>query len=375
MKNNITNEEIKKILESVNNIRLDQAPAQRIKGVLLSQFENLENQGDLKNNHFNENRKVSIFNSLMLKPMIPILIALIIFAGTTGTVVAAENSKPGDALFGVERAWEQTQLNFSLSDEAKAERWLKIAQEREQEQKALLISNQTDEANTAEGIASNALQNAQEVIARVKAKHEENGREQASESLNKVEHKLQELSDRFEERKREQTERRLENEFGSTDLEVEVEDGQARINLEAGGKKYEYSLETSDTQEIVDSIQEKTGISTEDVRTLIKIDNHSNSDNSSDNAANDESNTNQSPDSVDGSQGDDSADDSSQNINDDSSGQDQPDSENTNSNENINDDQGDNGTEDSANENENRNTNQGQQQNSEDEVTEGQSRD
>lgn len=88
-----------------------------------------------------------------------IIIAVIagLFVTSTGTVVAANSSKPGDALYNIDRAAESIQLAVALTDGLKKEAHTTIAEERLKEIQALLAEKDVN----APGIA-NALANFEE---------------------------------------------------------------------------------------------------------------------------------------------------------------------------------------------------------------------
>ncbi|MCA9354410.1 MAG: hypothetical protein KC877_02725 [Candidatus Kaiserbacteria bacterium] len=55
----------------------------------------------------------SVFLYLQTKTMTGVLVALVLIVGTTGTVAASNDAKPGDLLFPIERATERVQLAFA----------------------------------------------------------------------------------------------------------------------------------------------------------------------------------------------------------------------------------------------------------------------
>ena len=80
-------------------------------------------------------------------PIIVVLAIVLAGLGSVGTATAANNSKPGDPLFGLDTALEQIQVNLASSDVAKAEVRLKIARERLDELQELEIEGEDiDEA-------------------------------------------------------------------------------------------------------------------------------------------------------------------------------------------------------------------------------------
>lgn len=71
-------------------------------------------------------------------PLILIAIIAAGLIGTTGTVVASNNSKPGDLLYGIDKALEKVQLAMSFTNGMKQNARLSIANERLKELQQLL---------------------------------------------------------------------------------------------------------------------------------------------------------------------------------------------------------------------------------------------
>lgn len=71
------------------------------------------------------------------KPMIPLMIAAVMFLGVGGTAVMADNSRPGDVLFGIDRAAEEVRIAFAGKAKA-ADLKAKFAEERLSEVQALV---------------------------------------------------------------------------------------------------------------------------------------------------------------------------------------------------------------------------------------------
>ncbi|HNT30491.1 MAG TPA: DUF5667 domain-containing protein [bacterium] len=94
--------------------------------------------------------------------------ALLIMTGA-GVVVAADSAKPGDILYGIDRAWENTQIAFSRSHQAKARTYLAQADERLVELEAV-----TSESTAAHLIPTAYADDADtEVIANLLTDYEE----------------------------------------------------------------------------------------------------------------------------------------------------------------------------------------------------------
>lgn len=102
----------------------------------------------IRNLPLKSNHSLKIFNR---KPMFNIaLILLLLFGGSIATVSAADNAKPGDILFPVDRAIEDLQLKLS-SDEKKTELKLKFARERVEEVEKIVA----DTENSSDAVADN----------------------------------------------------------------------------------------------------------------------------------------------------------------------------------------------------------------------------
>ena len=83
-------------------------------------------------------------------PILIIGIVTAVLAGGTGTVIFSDSSKPGDPLYGLDRATENVQVALSLTDNSKKEVHAAIALERLGELKALYAESQPDADSIAE---------------------------------------------------------------------------------------------------------------------------------------------------------------------------------------------------------------------------------
>jgi hypothetical protein len=75
-------------------------------------------------------RREGFFEVLMKPAWATILIVFIILVAGTGTIAAANNSLPGDALYSVKMATESVRLTFAFSEEGKADLYVKLADRR-----------------------------------------------------------------------------------------------------------------------------------------------------------------------------------------------------------------------------------------------------
>lgn len=79
-----------------------------------------------------------------------ILLGLALLFGVSGTVVVSDNSKPGDVLFGIDRAVENIRLNFA-SEENKEKLKVKFAEERISELEEII---KKDSENSSDDFSS-----------------------------------------------------------------------------------------------------------------------------------------------------------------------------------------------------------------------------
>lgn len=105
----------------------------------------------------------------------PAIILLVLGAlGITGvgTATASNNSNPGDALFGLDKAVEELRVTFTPGEEAKAKIRLEIASERLNELQTL--ANNNDPVDPAVPEVQQALTNATAAVNNVEVKFKEN---------------------------------------------------------------------------------------------------------------------------------------------------------------------------------------------------------
>src|SRR3989344_9598601 len=98
--------------------------------------------------------------------MIGIFIALMIALGVGGTASVADNARPGDVLFGVDRAVENVRLSLA-GEEKKNELRIKFAEERVSEIEDL--AKEDDDDNSAEGEAADSAEEKAEKAVNVSA--------------------------------------------------------------------------------------------------------------------------------------------------------------------------------------------------------------
>lgn len=232
--------------------------------------------------------------SLLLKtrPMIPVLLAIIIFlGGSVATVAAADNAKPGDLLFPLDRAIENIQISLS-SDDKKDELKVKFAIERVEEIEEVIQETDNHDSKddgsnqlsaTSTGSADNneassgdqarleaALNMALDYIGEVKKELLTNGNTEAAAAIDQVVERLnvhiQDLPSKLK-------------------LEVKSGDDKNKIKLEAktqsGKEKFEFQSEGDKSEFESESNDGKTKIKIED-NGRIKIEHEDNEDDDED---------------------------------------------------------------------------------------------
>ncbi|MFA5051851.1 MAG: DUF5667 domain-containing protein [Patescibacteria group bacterium] len=251
--------------------QLPQTKVKRLKNTVLVAFRQsqIDTSPHATEEKFIKNR--SFFNKLILRPMIPVIIAIALIITGTGTAIAADQAKPGDALYPVDRAIERVTYNFAFSDTSKANMLVKFAAERENEQKNLTEAGRIADAQQASVDTKQALQNAAEVIARVQEENQESSQTRAGQALNTVEEKLLELQNRFTERQREEVKNRVKNAVGEVEIEATTKNGQTTVIIKFHSQEIRYTLNTTDNDAIIASVQERTGLGTDDIRALIRV--------------------------------------------------------------------------------------------------------
>lgn len=145
----------------------------------------------------------------------------LVLVGGVGVSAASNSSKPGDALYGIDRAMENVQVALALTNGMKADVHRSIAEERLQEVSAMLAEKNVD----APGIA-NALANFDEHKAKVESIYGDDGK----------------LDDREKEIKG-----KLEHEKSSIDKKFEGQQKSLEQSRESLKQQYEQALKSGDT--------------------------------------------------------------------------------------------------------------------------------
>ena len=126
--------------------------------VLMSTNEEINNlAGDVAPNLEN-----NILNNMKKNLLIKIAAVVVIFTSATATAFASNDSRPGDVLFGVDRALEEIQLALTVNDGREAELKLQFAEERLQEVRELISesksSNSSNNSNSSSSSVSQTLE-------------------------------------------------------------------------------------------------------------------------------------------------------------------------------------------------------------------------
>lgn len=252
---NVSKDQIEKLLRKTGQPVLSPEIRERIKRVLLVAFSDVTREPSRRYIHQET-------TSYHLSPigMASIIIAVILIITGAGVAIASDSAKPGDALYGVDQALEQTRLNFTLNDTAKAEYLAKLAQEREKELTQLEAEGNVEETSAADEQVGKALDTATQTLERVRTEQEDKGNEHAAETLSNVEDKLSELQQRHEER----TQQRIQ-------IEVKISNGTAKVEIRGGGVESTFTLTTDDVNQIVAQIVQRTGLTESDVRAALKL--------------------------------------------------------------------------------------------------------
>ena len=209
-----------------------------------------------------DNKRSSFFS---LHPMIPTIILVVLLALGTGTALAADRAKPGDALFGIDQALERTRLSFTLSAETKAQVAADIAEERQEEQQELEKENRLAALDEANRHVDKALEQATETLEKVRDNVDaKDATDRASDALLKVEEKLTNLQVRHQETIAKAV-------TVLTEAEVKLYPTYAFVKIELKDKKSSFRLETVDRNAIIREIAKRTGVAESAIRSVVKF--------------------------------------------------------------------------------------------------------
>lgn len=197
-----------------------------------------------------------ILKEFIRKPLIwGTMIGILILGGSMATVSAADNAKPGDLLFSIDRALESVQLALASSNQQKTQLKLGIVQERLEEIQAILAENETDdiedeEENTEANFSideeqiDQAFDIALSSIADIKQEFEDQGNTDAVSAINKVidefDTDFQSLPSKFR-----FSIKQNRNKYQLT-LEIQTSEGKERLRIKTNGNKVDIDLKNED---------------------------------------------------------------------------------------------------------------------------------
>lgn len=289
------------------------------------------------------------FYSLTYKPMFATIAAIVIvLVGGGATVAAADNARPGDALYGIDTATERVRLAIA-SEEKKSELKARFAAERaeeaeelieeaEQEEKAQATittstddgteasttttddaDDNSDDANEQKQRAATATLNAITTLAGVQAELEAKGNTTAAaaiaETLARLEAKVQasnairtriqverdddgeELRIEIEKRDRESYDDKEDDrdddassdDNQSLEIEVTVRGSVAYISYEMGDRKAEYRTTFTSREDIIAEIAADLNVSEDRVENYLKLKYEDDEDNDREDSKDDDS--------------------------------------------------------------------------------------
>lgn len=206
-------------MRSTNEQSMSEDAKRRVRVALFAEAERVA-QGESRRY---EGRKPLLY-SYQHTFMVAGIIAAIVFLIGGGTVAAADGAKPGDALFGIDRAAERVHLVLTVQEEARVRLKTDIAEERERERLALAEENKTQLSLQAEGYANDALIDAIETLSQVRTKLQSNENPgDAAGTLNAVELRLRTiLALRRQAEEREQSQEREREQEGTDGSTINV---------------------------------------------------------------------------------------------------------------------------------------------------------
>lgn len=191
------------------------------------------------------------------------MIVLLIFGSSVATVSAADNAKPGDLLYSIDRALESVQLALASSNQQKTQLKLGMVQERLEEIQAILAENETDDIEDVEENTQNNNNNAGETnfsideeqidqafdialssIATIKQEFEDQGNTDAVSAIDKViagfDTDFDSLPSKFK-----FSIKQNRNKYQLT-LEIQTSEGRERLKIKTNGDKVDIDLKNED---------------------------------------------------------------------------------------------------------------------------------
>lgn len=169
----MSEKEIINKLQSLKNIKADNAWKQGNRSILISQiYGTSKSEAELEFNWlaaFGHELSASLMGKVSRS--IATVILSLIFIGSAGTAsfIAARETKPGDSLYMAKIMGEKAQLVFTFDDNAKAKLGLQFASNRAEELSKVLAEKggDGDRAQTAENLVNNFKKEISEVKSRI----------------------------------------------------------------------------------------------------------------------------------------------------------------------------------------------------------------
>lgn len=204
-----------------------------------------------------------------LAPVIISVAFVVIIGAGIGTVSAANDAKPGDLLFGIDRAVERVQLAVTPDQTQRAKLLADIAQEREQEHRDLELTNNTAAAQKAEQLAVAAVSQAVETNDTARAELIEQGNGAAVADLNQVRNEVDSLTN---------SEPGLAT-TGLTSVSIKIQQQSATVTLKLNAAVATFQLPTDNLIEIEQSIAQRTGIDLQQIKQIIVVESNNSTGN------------------------------------------------------------------------------------------------
>lgn len=200
-----------------------------------------------------------------------------------GVAAAAETAKPGDALFPIERGFEQVRLSLSVSDEQRARLVTQFAEEREVEVEALEREESGQESHLpeAEDNANQALEQAIVTVTAVEQKQAQKGNTKASAALQKVRTRLTNISQRQAQKAKQRAEKKSVKEAqpkeeeqtpnGLTTAVATVNGQTALVKMVFNGQSSTFIVQGTTTVAVAAAISQRTGLTAAQVQSVLKF--------------------------------------------------------------------------------------------------------
>lgn len=200
---------------------------------------------------------------------VSILIAIFLTIGI-GASVAANKSKPGDALYPLDRGLEKMRLDLTATAEGRAKLEAKLAEERSEEL-TTLEREQSPEVPSAKAETTRALRQAVTTVTAVKVKQEKKGNAKAAEALEKVETRLRVLRQQHLEDENENENESADQPAGLIEAVAKVMSKAAEVKIEFNGQESVFVVQSTSEADIVAAISQRTGLSASEIQRVLKL--------------------------------------------------------------------------------------------------------